>query len=121
MEVLNCKNISKSYAIKNQENFLLKVAQLSLEENKIYTLLGPNGSGKSTLIKIILNLIFADTGEVSIFGINNYNSRSRELVGYIPEDFSIPPDLTFYQFLKYFGVMNNTEKKYITNQIDDYC
>ena len=46
---------------------LLCLCPLSLEEGEIFGLIGPNGAGKSTLIKLILQLIKKDCGEITFF------------------------------------------------------
>lgn len=69
--VIEISNITKSYeGIKALENINIR-----LEENKIYGLLGRNGAGKSTLLKILTSQIFADGGEVKIFGEKPYENK----------------------------------------------
>ncbi len=64
--VLEIKRLSKNYG-----DFRLKDVSFSLPEGYIMGLIGPNGAGKTTIIKLLLNLINKDGGEVRIFGRDN--------------------------------------------------
>lgn len=58
---------------------------LSVDQGEVFGFLGPNGAGKSTTIKILINLIFADSGKASINGMDVCNKETRRHVGYLPE------------------------------------
>ena len=65
MELLECKNLYKSY----DEKQLLKNINLKIPKGKIIGLLGKNGTGKTTLIKLINDLLTPTTGEILINGL----------------------------------------------------
>jgi ABC-2 type transport system ATP-binding protein len=60
---------------------------LTLDHGEIFGLIGLNGIGKTTLIKIILDLIVADGGAVSIYGASALHERARNTLVYLPEKF----------------------------------
>ncbi|PCI31467.1 MAG: sodium ABC transporter ATP-binding protein [Flavobacteriaceae bacterium] len=64
--ILEISNLSKSY-----EDFHLDNISFSLPKGYIMGLIGPNGSGKTTIIKIIMNLIMKQSGDVKIFGLDH--------------------------------------------------
>ena len=64
--VLEIKRLSKNFG-----DFALKDVSFSLPQGYIMGLIGPNGAGKTTIIKLLLNLINKDGGEVRIFGRDN--------------------------------------------------
>lgn len=68
-------------------------------------LLGPNGAGKTTLIRGLLGFLkpVKGTGIVLGHGILTERLRVRQLVGYLPEDDCIIPDMSAVKFLTYFG------------------
>lgn len=68
--ILEANNISKSYG-----DFSLKNISLSLPPGYIMGLIGPNGAGKTSIIKIIMNLIMKDQGEVKIFGKDHHKDE----------------------------------------------
>jgi ABC-2 type transport system ATP-binding protein len=61
--VLEIRNLSKDYG-----DFQLKNVSFGLPQGYIMGLIGPNGAGKTTVIKLILNLINKDGGEIRVFG-----------------------------------------------------
>lgn len=63
MELLSVQDLSKKY-----EKFELKNVSFKLDKGYIMGFIGRNGAGKTTTIKTMLNLVHADSGEVSIFG-----------------------------------------------------
>jgi len=119
MNAVSCIKIQKIY--KKKSSFILNIDDFKLEDGKIYALLGPNGAGKSTFIKIILNILFPDTGTITIYGKKNNYPSARKFIGYLPEEYSIPTDITFYQFLKYFGKMYDIDNTLLLEQINEYC
>ena len=72
MTAVEVHNLYKSYNGK----LAVKDLSFSIDSGEILGLIGPNGAGKSSTIKIILDFIKADTGEVKIFG-NPINCRNR--------------------------------------------
>ncbi|MEG2915340.1 MAG: ABC transporter ATP-binding protein [Oscillospiraceae bacterium] len=66
MNAIEIKNVSKSY-----KDFELKDFNLTLPSGCIMGLVGENGAGKSTTIKLIMNAIKADNGEIFVMGKNN--------------------------------------------------
>jgi ABC-2 type transport system ATP-binding protein len=59
---------------------------LEIKHGEVFGFLGPNGAGKSTTIKILMNLIYSDTGKAEIGGKDVRNPEARRHVGYLPEN-----------------------------------
>lgn len=81
MNILECRNLTKSY---KKSNPVLKNLNVSIPAGKIVGLLGPNGCGKSTLIKLVSGLLQPDNGEILIGG-EPVGEKSKALVSYLPE------------------------------------
>lgn len=109
-DVLKIQNISKCF--KSHE--ILKEINFSVNKGDIFGLIGVNGIGKTTLIKIILDLLKADEGEVSIFKQSSKEKKSRLNVSYLPEKFYPSGYLKGREFLSlsmgYFNKTYNHEK-----------
>jgi len=80
---------------------------LRIAASETYGLLGPNGAGKSTLIRVVCGLLSADAGTVSVAGhpVRPDRHAARALVGYVPQDVALYPDLTARENLRFFGRM----------------
>jgi ABC-2 type transport system ATP-binding protein len=81
--VISLRDIRRSY-----ENFELGPVNLEIEPGYVVAVVGPNGSGKSTLIRMLMNLVKPDSGEVRLFGGASYPDDEvaiKQRVGYVPE------------------------------------
>lgn len=80
--ILEVKDLRKKYS-----DFLLSNVNFTLPSGCIMGLIGPNGAGKTTLIKIIMNLIRADSGDVEVFGKTHRTSEKeiKSRIGYVGE------------------------------------
>jgi ABC-2 type transport system ATP-binding protein len=101
---LSIENISKCYGAEQ----VLDKLSLDLENKEIFGLIGLNGIGKTTLIKSILQLSFADSGKVQLFGKSFQDKASRKKVAYLPEKFHPSKYLRGYEYLElcldYYGM-----------------
>jgi ABC-2 type transport system ATP-binding protein len=98
MNVLECKNLTKSY---RKFQPVLEKLNLQLPAGKIIGLLGPNGCGKSTLIKLIAGLLQPDSGKILVCG-EPVGPKSNALISYLPERPYFSTNMKVEQLLKYF-------------------
>ena len=92
---------------------------LNVERGEVYGLLGPNGSGKSTTLKIILGLVTPTRGHAEIFGHDSSEVRSRESVGFLPENAYFYKFLTGRETLHFFGKLCRLPKAPLEARIKD--
>jgi len=84
------------------ESPVLNGLSFNVGDGELLAVLGPNGSGKSTLIKIIVGILFPESGSVSIAGRNLASISRREsaqLVGYVAQDSSLRFPLTAFELV----------------------
>jgi ABC-2 type transport system ATP-binding protein len=75
-----------------------------ISPGEIYGLLGPNGAGKTTTIKMVCGLLQPDVGDIVIAGRPAMGDLSvKSLVGYVPQDVALYPDLTASENLGFLG------------------
>jgi ABC-2 type transport system ATP-binding protein len=81
-------------------------------EAGVIGLVGANGAGKSTLIKIMLGLIAPSAGGVRVFGLDPVaeTDKVRARVGYMPENDSLPPDVSASEFVTHMGRLSGLPK-----------
>ncbi len=82
---------------------------IKLEKGRIFGLLGPNGAGKSTTIRMILNIIAPDSGEVRFLG-RRLQREDRERIGYLPEERGLYPKMKCAEALEYFASLKGRGK-----------
>lgn len=83
----------------------LDKVSLSVPECSIFGLIGPDGAGKTTLYQILTTLLTPDEGSAAVAGldvIRDYR-KLRTQIGYMPERFSLYPDLTVNENLHFFA------------------
>jgi ABC-2 type transport system ATP-binding protein len=81
--ILELKNLSKRY-----KGFTLKGVNLVVPRGYIMGLIGPNGAGKTTIIKLIMNLVRRDGGEIEVFGLDNlaHEAAIKSRIGFVYEE-----------------------------------
>ena len=83
----------------------LDAVSFSVAEGEMFGLIGPDGAGKSTLYKILTTLMRPDSGTATVLGLDVVRDyrKIRTEVGYMPERFSLYPDLTVNENLQFFA------------------
>ncbi len=97
MPRIKIKNLHKSFG----KNKVLDDINLEVKKKEIFGFVGLNGAGKTTTIKIILNLLNQDQGNVELFGESVILPKSRKDVAYLPEKFHPSMQLKGMEFLKF--------------------
>lgn len=110
------KNLTKQY---NKHKIGLSDYSITIEKG-VLGLLGPNGAGKSTLMKIIATISKPTTGTLFLNGedIVAHPDSIRKILGYLPQDFGIYPNLNAYEFLAYIAAMKGVGGKDLHKRID---
>jgi len=114
---LSIENLGKQYG----EN-TWGIRDLSLElEDGIHGLLGPNGAGKSTLMGILSTVMKPTTGTVYWNGTDIVESPAavRSVLGYLPQEFGVYPDLTLEEFLEYVAALRGLDSETASARIDE--
>lgn len=113
---LEIKNLTKQY---NAHKTGLSNYTLTIEKG-ILGLLGPNGAGKSTLMKIIATISKPTSGTVFLDGedIVKNPDHIRKVLGYLPQDFGVYPNLNAYEFLHYIAAMKGVGGRGLKQRIE---
>jgi ABC-2 type transport system ATP-binding protein len=102
---LDLRNVVKVYGKSGRP--ALAGLSLTVARGEILGLLGPNGAGKTTAISIMCTLLPPTSGEVRIagFDVRRQAQQVRQLIGLVPQDIALYPQLTARENLRYFGRM----------------
>jgi len=98
---LELVNLSKSYG----DTVALAGLTLEVHRGEIFGLIGPDGAGKTTAMRIACGLLLPDQGSASVVGFDPRRSprQVRERIGYMPQRFSLYPDLTVAENIRFFA------------------
>ncbi|MFD3261699.1 ABC transporter ATP-binding protein [Paenibacillus lentus] len=106
--------INHLYKMYRKGHLALNDVNLSLSEGMV-GLLGPNGAGKTSLMRILATLIRPSSGDALINGVSLKKAEDiRAMIGYLPQQFQVYPQLTGAEFLDYVAVMkgmNDSRKR----------
>lgn len=103
------QGLTKSYG----KLVALDHVSLSVPEGSLFGLIGPDGAGKTTLYQILTTLLSPDAGNAIVAGLDvakDYR-RLRAEIGYMPERFSLYPDLTVMENLRFFASLFGVDIK----------
>ncbi|MEY2497717.1 MAG: type transport system ATP-binding protein [Verrucomicrobiota bacterium] len=114
---LSLEGVSKLYSGKvwGLEDFSLDV------EPGILGLLGPNGAGKSTLMRILATITKPTGGTITWNGTDIVRSPDsvRAVLGYLPQDFGVYPNLNAVEFLEYLAAAKGLDRKTSRRRIQE--
>ena len=93
----------------------------SIRQGETYGLLGPNGAGKTTTISMIAGLLRPDRGRIEVLGrpMGAGALEAKALVGLVPQDIAIYPDLTAEENLRFFGRLYGMGGSELSERIDE--
>ena len=99
--LIDIRGLTKDYG----RTTALREVTFSVPEGTIFGLIGPDGAGKTTLYRILATLLTPDRGTATVAGLDVVRefTQLRTLIGYMPERFSLYPDLTVDENLHFFA------------------
>ena len=106
MTVVSFFDIHKSYG----ETIALAGVTFDVREGDVFGLLGPNGAGKTTLIRILLDIIRPNSGQVSLFG-EALTKDHMDRVGYLPEERGLYVKQKVSAVMTYFGTLKGLSRR----------
>ena len=110
---ISATNLVKEF--KTNKKVVTAVSGLSLQvaPSETYGLIGPDGAGKTTTTRVILGLLSRTGGESSALGFDSMNDmyEIRKRVGYIAQQFSLPPTLTVMENMLFFAGIHSVSSE----------
>jgi ABC-2 type transport system ATP-binding protein len=85
----------------------------------VYGFLGPNGAGKTTTIRMMMNIIRPDSGQIEILGDGNIE-QVKARIGYMPEERGLYRKMTARKVLAYFGAIKGVNDKELAQRVPQW-
>jgi ABC-2 type transport system ATP-binding protein len=106
MNTVETFQISKSFkGVKVVDN-----VSFSIGQGEIFGMVGPNGAGKTTTIRMLMDIIKPDSGEIKILG-EPINEAIKNRIGYLPEERGLYRKLTVSESLSYLAALKNMRRR----------
>jgi len=110
---LTLSNVTKKY----RDFVAVDQIDFTIDRGEIFGLIGQNGAGKTTTFRMILNLQETTSGDILWDG-ESVNKLNRDLLGYLPEERGIYPQMRVEEQLYFFGELRGKTKKQLKPKID---
>jgi len=109
MAVVSIQNLVKQFG----KFTALKGVNLELREGEVYGFIGPNGAGKSTTIRVLLGILQASGGQVTVFGKDAWRDavEIHKRIAYVPGDVNLWPNLTGGEVIDLFTRLRHQGKQ----------
>ena len=105
MSILNIDSVTKTFGKKAAVDDF----SLTVPEGTIYGLLGPNGAGKTTTIRMVMNIIAPDSGQIEVMG-EKLNENSKDAIGFLPEERGLYQKIKVRDVLTYLAQIKSMDK-----------
>ena len=113
MNIVQVENISKRFG----EFEAVDNVSLNIEKGTVYGLLGPNGAGKTTIIRMIMDIIAPDSGQITF----NENRQSRDFadqIGYLPEERGLYRKMKVKDVILFMAELRGMDRPDASDEID---
>jgi len=114
MQTLQLESVNKSFGNLDA----VKDLSLAVAPGTIYGFLGPNGAGKTTTIRMIMEIILPDRGQILIKGTPNTTRAILDRVGYLPEERGVYRKMKVREALEFFAELKGMKKSAHKTKID---
>lgn len=114
MSVVEVNHINKSYS----DKVVVEDLSFSVDQGEIFGLIGPNGAGKTTTIRMMMDIIQPDSGDVLILG-EKLREASKSRLGYLPEERGLYKRLSVIETIVYFASLKGMNRRTAEEKADD--
>src|SRR5271157_6040451 len=103
---IEVNHILKTYGTRPAVNDV----SFDVDQGEIFGLIGPNGAGKTTTIRMMMDIIKPDSGEIKVMG-ENLNDASKNKIGYLPEERGLYKKMSVIDSILYFASLKGVDNQ----------
>ena len=109
--IIEARDLTKTYRTQNGRKAISRLS-LEIPKGQLYGLVGPDGAGKTTTLRILSTVMEQSDGSahVASFDVKRQAEKARPLIGYMPQNFSLYPDLSVLENLNFFADLNQVPR-----------
>ncbi len=111
---ISVNNVSKRFG----RTQAVKDLTLAVPQGSLMGFLGPNGAGKSTTIRMIMSIIYPDTGQINVLGDSAMAAKFR--IGYLPEERGLYRKMKVIEFLSYIAKLKGAPTRGLADRINQW-
>jgi ABC-2 type transport system ATP-binding protein len=113
MDAIELRDVTKTFG----QTVAVKNLNLTIPQGGIYGFIGPNGAGKTTTIRLIMSILFPDSGVISVLG---YPSalEAKKRIGYLPEERGVYRKMRIGAFLSFMAELKGMRSPSLNKTID---
>jgi ABC-2 type transport system ATP-binding protein len=112
--LLEVSKVTKSF----DHNRVVDGVSFTVSPGEIFGLIGPNGAGKTTTIRMIMDIIKPDAGEIAVLG-ETINEQTKNNIGYLPEERGLYKKLTVIQSLVYIATLKGVNARHAESRASE--
>jgi ABC-2 type transport system ATP-binding protein len=109
---IELRDVTKTFG----HTIAVKNLDLSIPRGGIYGFIGPNGAGKTTTIRLIMSILFADSGSLSVLGCSSALD-AKDRIGYLPEERGVYRKMRVGAFLNYIASLKGVQSQDLNKRI----
>ena len=114
IDTVTVSGISKSF----NSTLVVDSISFAVKRGEIFGLIGPNGAGKTTTIRMMMDIIKPDSGDINVLG-ENLSEDNKNKIGYLPEERGLYKRLTISQSLAYLASLKGIETRLVNSRADE--
>lgn len=117
--MIETKNLCKRYTGQKEDS--VHNLNLQVKKGQLFGLIGPDGSGKTTTFRMLSTVMKASSGDIQVAGFDavKETEKIRSNIGYMPQNFSLYPDLTVLENMNFFADINRVPLERKTRRIQE--
>jgi ABC-2 type transport system ATP-binding protein len=118
--VIEAQEIYKTYPSQKKHPAVSGVS-LAIPKGQLYCLVGPDGAGKTTTLRILSTVMEQSSGSAHVMGydVRSQPEKARRYIGYMPQNFSLYPDLSVVENLNFFADIHQIPAAHRKERIDE--
>jgi len=117
--IIEVNDLAKKYS-KKSDRYAIENLNLEVLPGQLFGLVGPDGAGKTTTLRILSTVMEQTSGEAFVtgFDVRTQAGQVRPYIGYMPQYFSLYPDLSVLENLNFFANINGVKKDVKSKRIE---